>query len=161
MTAKFQYRELLDKGIEFETCGMHDIAKKIFISFAKGNATFTMGDKTHDALQLVYGDKAYCDMDSSTKAIEYTYIALCAKKLLLDLQAGFGNSWTFVSERKSVTESVNSFCDWLSHSRENKFCLQEDSRRIMVAAAALKKERNIHVHVSNRETLKNISLIRP
>lgn len=154
MSTCFLYTDLLEKGLELESCGMTDIAKEIYVSFVRGNAVCQIGKDTVDILEILYGLNVYNGVVSSAKALDYAYMALCGKRFLLDLYTSYGSKWQFVSGSASGiknADDMTKFFHWLNTGTSRSFNLEKDSNRIMVARKSLKKEQGILINT--RETI--------
>lgn len=156
MSTCFEFTDLLEKGLEIESCGMTDVAGKIYVTFVRGNAECHIGKDTFDVLKLLYGPDIYNGNMTAPKAVDYAYMALCGKRFLLDLYTTYGNTWRFASNNSAGSknaDSMTAFFHWLGSGTTRNFNLEKDSNRIMMAGKNVKKERDVIIHTGETFTL--------
>ena len=140
-----EYKDLLSLGMKLEMCGEWDSASDVYFACVKKEAKLSFGG---DALEYLYGRSVYDEpIRTHAKAVEYLFIATCAKRLVEVIEGKFPESGCFQtpSGTEKTDDALVDFFNWLTKSREVQ---TSDYIKLKKAKDSLEKRNKILVEVS-------------
>ena len=152
------YKDLLSLGMKLEMCGDWDSAADVYFACVKKEARLSVGG---DVLEYLYGYSVYDEpIQTYAKAVEYLFIAACAKRLVEIIEGKFPEAGCFQtpSGTEKSDDALIDFFNWLTKPRKVQTA---DYIKLKKAKDSLEKRDKILVEVSTavaRRTLATVVL---